>query len=88
MWLFLFLVWRFFNNSMSQGGQQMKKLLVIITGAGPGGPGMAQSQLGFLRQPAHAFGYYDASENYTIAPGPAQDGTIAAPATSKTKGSC
>jgi predicted porin len=56
----------------------MKKLLVVLLVLGLAAPAMAQSQFHFYGSLRTHIGYYDASENYTVAPGPAMDGTIAA----------
>ena len=64
----------------------MKKLLVVLLVLGLAAPALAQTNFHFYGSLRTHLGYYDASENYTIAPGPAQDGTIAASGTFSDEG--
>jgi hypothetical protein len=56
----------------------MKKLLVVLLVLGLAAPALAQTNFQFYGSLRTHLGYYDASSDYTVAPGPAQDGTIAA----------
>jgi predicted porin len=64
----------------------MKKLLVVLLVLGLAAPALAQTNFQFYGSLRTHIGYYNASENYTVAPGPAQDGTIAAGPTFKDEG--